>query len=141
LDSVYPATPLSDYEPLIINAAITGMVPQRKDSPHVPLSVDEIVADACQCITAGASIVHLHARNPDGSPSYSKHIYADIISKIRAVHPEAIICVSTSGRTFPSFEQRAEVLFLEGTSKPDMASLTLNSLNFQPRYQSIVQIS
>jgi 3-keto-5-aminohexanoate cleavage enzyme len=130
LVSQYPAVPLSDYKPLIINAAITGMVPQRSDSKHVPISISEIVQDACLCIEAGASIVHLHARNPDGSPSYSAAIYADILTGIRAIHPKALLCVSTSGRSFPEFEQRSEVLYLEGAAKPDMASLTLGSLNF-----------
>ena len=123
----YPLTP---YPKVIINAALTGMVPTKKDTPHVPVSVDEIVSDAIKCCRAGASIVHLHARDASGAPTYRKDIYAQIIRGIRQVCPDLIICVSTSGRVFTEFDQRAEVLQLDGDAKPDMASLTLGSLNF-----------
>ncbi len=123
----YPLTP---YPKVIINAALTGMVPTKKDTPHVPVTVDEIVSDAVSCCKAGASIVHLHARDESGTPTYQKDIYAQIIRGIRQLCPDLIICVSTSGRVFSGFEQRAEVLELDGDVKPDMASLTLGSLNF-----------
>lgn len=122
--------------PLIINLAPTGMLPTREQSPFVPLSVEEIVADALQCLGEGASIVHLHARDDDGRPTYRKEIYARIIAGIRERNSQAVICVSLSGRNHPAFEQRADPLLLEGDLKPDMASLTLSSLNF-PRSASV----
>ncbi|MEZ4601672.1 MAG: 3-keto-5-aminohexanoate cleavage protein [Syntrophotaleaceae bacterium] len=122
--------PVTPYPKLIINAAITGMVPGRKDSPHVPLAPQEIVADALRCIRAGASIVHLHARDEEGEPTYRKELFARIILGIREQCPEAILCVSTSGRRHNTFECRSQVLELEGEARPDMASLTLGSLNF-----------
>ena len=126
-DLPYPIRP---YPKLIINAAITGMVHTRADTPHVPISVEEIIDDACRCQRAGASILHIHARDKKGLPSADRRIYAEIIEGIRSRCPEVIICVSTSGRVDGAFEKRVDVLNLEGPLKPDMASLTLGSLNF-----------
>lgn len=122
--------PIRPYPKLIINAAITGMVSTKDDTPHIPLSIAEIIDDALTCYNAGASIFHIHARDVNGIPSSDKNIYAQIIKGIRNRCPDAIICVSTSGRYETSFEKRAEVLDLDGDVKPDMASLTLGSLNF-----------
>lgn len=115
---------------LILNLAPTGMVPTRDMSPHVPITPEEIVADCRQCADLGATILHVHARDQDGKPTWRKDVYARIIGGIRETHPDVIICVSLSGRAFPEFEQRADPLFLEGDLKPDMASLTLSSMNF-----------
>jgi uncharacterized protein (DUF849 family) len=123
--------PLRPYDPLIINAAITGMVPRRADVPHVPVTPAQIADDAVECIDAGAAIVHLHARNPDESPAWERAAYAEFIPAIRARRPEAVICVSTSGRDVAGLEHRADVLELDGDAKPDLASLTLGSLNFR----------
>lgn len=117
-------------QPLILNLAPTGMVPTRQQSPHVPLTVEEIVNDTCQCIAAGVAMVHLHARDRDGRPSCDRAIFGEIISGIRERHPDTVIVVSTSGRNTPELEKRAAVLDLDGPLKPDMASLTLSSLNF-----------
>lgn len=115
---------------LIINLAPTGIVPTKEMNPHTPVSIREIVEDAKRCVALGASILHLHARDEQGQPTYRKEIYARLIGSIREACPEAIICVSLSGRTSETFEQRADVLFLSGDLKPDMASLTLASMNF-----------
>ena len=117
-------------QPLIINAALTGMVPTKADNPALPVTPEEITEDAARCIHAGASIVHLHARDDEGRPTYRKEVYAEILGAIRERCPSAILCVSTSGRTFKTFEQRADVLDLDDDVKPEMASLTLGSLNF-----------
>ena len=121
---------------LIINAALTGMVPTRADNASLPVTPAQIAEDARVCYAAGASIFHLHARNDDETPTYRADIYSDIILRVRANCPDAIICVSTSGRTFKSFEQRSEALGLDGKAKPEMASLTLGSLNF-PKQASV----
>jgi uncharacterized protein (DUF849 family) len=115
---------------VIINLAPTGVVPTKKDTPYVPLNEAEILDDVAQCVELGANIVHLHARDDSGSPTYHKEIYARLIEGIRNSTPEVVICVSLSGRTFTEFVERADPLFLEGDLKPDMASLTLSSLNF-----------
>lgn len=78
----------------------------------------------------GATIAHLHARAADGAPSSDPKIYSDIIGQIRAHDREIVLCVSLSGRCTSDREQRAAPLRLDGDLKPDMASLTLSSLNF-----------
>ncbi len=122
--------PFKPYSKLIINAAITGMVPRKKDTPFVPVTVEEIIEDAVTCVKAGASILHLHARDKEENPTYKAEIYAKIIEGIRREYPDVVICVTTSGRNYNEFEKRSEVLDLDGAVKPDMASLTLGSLNF-----------
>jgi len=128
--------PITPYPKLIINAAMTGMVPTKQDNPNVPVTVDEIIQDAVKCNKAGASIVHVHARDSDQKPTYKKEIYAKIIEGIRSQCPDVIICATTSGRMDNTFEKRSQVLELDGNLKPDMGSLTMGSLNF-PKQASV----
>ncbi len=127
----YVPHPLRPYPPLIVNAALTGMVPRRDRVPNVPVTPEQIVEDAQACFEAGATIVHLHARAADESPGWRRETYASFIPEIRKRCPGVVVCASTSGRTFSEFEKRSDVLSLEGDAKPDMASLTLGSLNFR----------
>jgi uncharacterized protein (DUF849 family) len=116
---------------LIINFTPTGMIPTKKMTRHVPVSVSEIVEDVHEALDIGITLVHLHARDEyTGEPTYKAEIYRDIIEGIRKFSKEIVLCVSLSGRTFKEFEKRAEPLQLEGGSKPDMGSLTLSSVNF-----------
>lgn len=115
---------------LIINLAPTGMIPTKETTPYVPITPNEIVENVIECSKMGATMFHLHARDENGNPTYKKEIYQDIITKVRNINPELILIASTSGRTFQQIEKRSEVLQLEGDSKPDMASLTLSSMNF-----------
>ncbi|MCP5140276.1 MAG: GNAT family N-acetyltransferase [Chromatiales bacterium] len=127
----YSPHPLSPWPPLIINVCPTGMIPTRASTPHVPLSVDEIVRDAIAVADAGAQMVHLHARDEaTGRPTSDTRYFERILTGIRRERPELVCCVTTSGRNWPEFERRSEVLLLKGAAKPDMASLTLGSLNF-----------
>ena len=130
LDLLYTIT---QYPKLIINAAITGMIPTKKDNPNTPISVYEIIEDAIRCYKAGASIIHIHARDDDQEPTYKKEIYAQIFEGIRNQCPDVIICATTSGRKQNIFEKRSQVLELKGNLKPDMASLTMNSMNFREK--------
>ncbi len=118
-------------EKLIIDFTPTGMIPTKELTPHVPVSVSEIVEDVHHACEIGITKVHIHARDPGtGEPTYKKEIYAEIIEGIRKFSPYLAICVSLSGRTFHKFEERSDVLQLEGSLKPDLGSLTLSSLNF-----------
>ncbi|BAU26513.1 uncharacterized protein (DUF849 family) [Aneurinibacillus soli] len=121
---------------LIINLAPTGIIPVKQMTPHVPIHPEEIVADVLKCAELGASIVHLHARDGEEKATYKKDIYGSIIHGIRSVNKDLVIVVSTSGRVFGDFEQRSEVLNLEEELRPDMASLTLGSLNFYNKASS-----
>ncbi|WP_422861387.1 3-keto-5-aminohexanoate cleavage protein [Flagellimonas sp. W118] len=118
-------------ENLIINFTPTGMIPTKEMTPHVPISVSEIVENVLEADEIGITMVHLHAREEvSGIPTYKKEIYGQIIEGIRKYAPQLVICVSLSGRNFSELELRADPLFLEGNLKPDMGSLTLSSLNF-----------
>lgn len=116
---------------LIINFTPTGMIPTKEMTPHVPVTVQEIIEDVHEAVEVGISMVHLHARDEGTSkPTYKAEVYGDIIAGIRKFASDLIICVSLSGRTFSEFEKRSEPLKLEGNLKPDMGSLTLSSVNF-----------
>lgn len=130
--SVSPALPhpYTPYPPVVVNFCPTGMIPTKTMTPHVPLSPAEVVDDACRALELGVAIVHLHARERDGTPTYRGELYETMILGIRAHYPDAVVCVSCSGRNFPEFERRSEVLDLTGTARPDLASLTLTSLDF-----------
>ena len=124
-------TLLSDLgSPAAVVLAPTGMVPTRSMTPHVPLTPNEIAQDVASAYRIGISSVHLHAREVDGSPSWRRSIYAEIIGRVRELTPDIVINVSTSGRDWSELERRADVLALDDDLKPDMASLTLSSLNF-----------
>src|SRR5574338_676946 len=122
--------PLTPYAPLIVNFCPTGMIPTKAMTPHVPVSPAEVVDQACGALERGVAVVHLHARDAEGRPTYRGEIYEEMIVGIRRHFPDAITCVSCSGRNFPGFEQRSEVLELTGAARPDLASLTLTSLDF-----------
>ncbi len=116
---------------LIVNFTPTGMIPTKEMTPHVPVTVSEIVEDVHRAVEIGITMVHLHARDEiTGVPTYKNEIYGKIVEGIRKYAPELIICVSLSGRGIKEFAHRASPLQLEGNLKPDMGSLTLSSLNF-----------
>jgi len=112
---------------LIINFAPTGSRPTKDWTPHVPISPDEIIEQIHEAYDLGITVVHLHARDSKtGEPTYKSSVYEKIINGIRKHCPDLVVGVTTSGRNYNDFEKRSEVLEL----KPDMASLTLSSINF-----------
>ncbi len=116
---------------LIVNFTPNGMVPTKEMTPHVPITVSEIVEDVHRAVEIGITMVHLHARDEvTGVPTYKAKVFGDIIAGIRSFAPDLIVGVTLSGRGVTEFEHRAEPLQLEGNLKPDMGSLTLSSLNF-----------
>lgn len=122
--------PLAPYPPLLINACITGMIPTKKMTDRVPITVEEIIEDAIKVVDAGAQVIHFHARGEDGKPTWKASVYEAILLGVRKARPGVVCCVSCSGRDWAEFEKRSEVLQLTGDAKPDMGSLTLGSLNF-----------
>jgi 3-keto-5-aminohexanoate cleavage enzyme len=111
---------------LLINVALTGMIPTKADNPNLPVTAAEIAADILRCHNAGATVFHIHARDENGLPTWKKEIYQQIITATRELIPNAIICGSTSGRLWSDFEWRAEVL----DTDIQLASLTPGSFNF-----------
>lgn len=64
--------PLDGYRPMVINVALTGAVPGKGDNPLLPVTPEEIAADAIACAAAGASVVHVHVRDEDGRPTHRR---------------------------------------------------------------------
>ncbi|MHC6223004.1 beta-keto acid cleavage family enzyme [Arthrobacter sp. MMS24-S77] len=114
----------------IINLCPTGMVPRRETVPHVPITPEEIAADVRRCADAGASMVHLHAREDDGTPTWRRERFEEIIASVVDAVPEIVLVVTTSGRGWQDVDKRSESLDPQGTARPEMASLTLGSMNF-----------
>jgi 3-keto-5-aminohexanoate cleavage enzyme len=115
-------------EPCIISVAITGSLPRKKDNPAVPITVAEQVESTHEAFEAGATLVHLHVRNDDESPSSAPERFAAVLEGIRKHCPGMITQVSTGGRSGAGRE-RGGMLSL----RPDMASLATGSVNFPTR--------
>ncbi|MBT3177168.1 MAG: 3-keto-5-aminohexanoate cleavage protein [Desulfobacula sp.] len=113
-------------EKLIITIAPTGSLPTKKNNPHVPISPDEIIQTGILCEKAGASIIHIHARNPvDETASTDFHIFRQIYQGLKK-ETNLILQISTGGRAGMEYEKRSKRLSLA----PEMASLTTGSVNF-----------
>jgi len=116
---------------LVVNFTPTGMIPTKEMTPHVPVTVNEIIDEVQRAVEIGITMAHLHARDEEtGTPTYRADVFGPIIEGIRSFAPDLVLCVSLSGRNFKEFQKRAEPLQLGGDLKPDMGSLTLSSLNF-----------
>ena len=114
--------------PCIITVAITGSLPRKQDNPAVPITVAEQVESTHEAFEAGATLVHLHVRNDDQSPTSAPERFAEVLAGIRQYCPGIITQVSTGGRSGAGRE-RGGMLHL----KPDMASLATGSVNFPTR--------
>jgi uncharacterized protein (DUF849 family)/N-acetylglutamate synthase-like GNAT family acetyltransferase len=125
-----------NQEPLIINVCLSGNITNRDINRHVPGSVQEITDSAAAVIEAGASMLHVHAYDADGTPTWRPETFGRIFEAVRRDYPEVVLVATTSGRLHGEFEKRSAVLELDGNAKPDMASLTLGSLNF-PKQASL----
>lgn len=112
-------------QPVIITVAITGAVPRKKDNPAVPVTPAEQIESTQQAYEAGASLVHIHVRNPDESPGSDPELFARVQEGVRKHCPGMIIQFSTGGRGREQ-AKRGAMLYL----KPDMASLATGSVNF-----------
>jgi 3-keto-5-aminohexanoate cleavage enzyme len=111
--------------PVIITVAITGALPRKKDNPAVPVTISEQVESTHEAFEAGASLAHIHVRNPDESPGSDPELYRQVQEGLKKHCPGMIIQFSTGGRGREP-QQRGAMLYL----KPDMASLATGSVNF-----------
>jgi uncharacterized protein (DUF849 family) len=112
-------------QPVIITVAITGAVPKKSDNPAVPVTPAEQIESTHEAFEAGASLVHIHVRNPDQSSGSSPELFAKVQEGVRKHCPGMIVQFSTGGRGRDQ-SQRGAMLYL----KPDMASLATGSVNF-----------
>jgi uncharacterized protein (DUF849 family) len=114
--------------PCIITVAITGSLPRKKDNPAVPITVSEQIESTHEAFEAGATLVHLHVRNDDGTPTSAPDRFADVLEGIRKHCPAMITQISTGGRSGTGRERGAML-----SLRPDMASLSPGSVNFPTR--------
>lgn len=111
--------------PIVIAVAITGSVPRKKDNPAVPVTVSEQIESTHEAYEAGATLVHIHVRNPDESSSSDPALFASVQEGIRKHCPGMIVQFSTGGRGRDQNARGAALHY-----KPDMASLATGSVNF-----------
>ena len=112
-------------KPVIITVAITGALPRKKDTPAVPVTPSEQIESTHEAFEAGASLVHIHVRSADESPSSDPELFAEVQEGVRKHCPGMIVQFSTGGRGRDQ-AARASMLRL----RPDMASLATGSVNF-----------
>jgi 3-keto-5-aminohexanoate cleavage enzyme len=113
-------------EKLIITAAICGAEVTKSQHSQVPYTIDELVQEAKGAYDAGASIIHLHVREDDGTPTQSKARFNEAMEAIKMACPGVIIQPSTGGAVGMTIEERLQPTEL----KPEMATLDCGTLNF-----------
>ena len=113
----------------VITACLCGSWPTRKDNPAVPYLPAEIAEDAIECWKAGAAIVHIHVREPDGTPSIRYELYKETVDRIRA-YPGCDVCINitSSGKDGGTDEERIDPI---RKLLPELASYDCGSLNWQ----------
>ncbi|HWL57428.1 MAG TPA: 3-keto-5-aminohexanoate cleavage protein [Paracoccus sp. (in: a-proteobacteria)] len=114
-------------DPVIITCAVTGGIHTPTMSPHLPITPDQIVEDALGAVEAGASILHLHARNPeDGRPDQSIEGFMRFLPRLKQ-STEAVINLTSGGAPHMKLEERVKPA---AELKPEVASLNMGSMNF-----------
>lgn len=110
----------------IITAALTGVLANRQQSPYIPYTPEEIAEDGRRAVDAGASILHIHARQENGLPAFDVETYARIDEEVKKRCPDVIINYSTGAIGIPN-EQRIHHI---DALQPDMAALNMGSMNY-----------
>jgi 3-keto-5-aminohexanoate cleavage enzyme len=113
-------------DPVIISNSISGAIANRDQCPAIPYTPEEYAAEARRAVDEGASQIHIHARTPDGTPSYEIEDFQAITYAIRAEVDDVIINYSTGAIGVP-IEKRLEYL---RALRPDVAALNMSSMNY-----------
>src|ERR1700750_407256 len=113
-------------DPVIISNSISGASANRDQCPAIPYTPEEYAAEARRAVDEGASQIHIHARTPDGTPSYEIEDFQAITEAIRAEVDDVIINYSTGAIGVP-IEKRLEYL---RALRPDVAALNMSSMNY-----------
>ena len=136
--STTPAPTAMPSGKVIITCAVTGAIHTPTMSPYLPITPDEIAADAIGAAEAGAAILHLHARNPEnGRPDQTPEAFARFLPRVKQA-TDAAINITTGGSPYMKVEER---VLPAATFKPEVASLNMGSINFglyhlAPRYET-----
>jgi 3-keto-5-aminohexanoate cleavage enzyme len=118
--------------PVVITCALTGGIHGKEANPNLPEQPDEIVAQGVAAAAAGAAILHVHARNPDGSNTMSPEIYGELHERLKA-ETDAVIQLTTGGSPTLPVEERLNTVLLD----PEMCSLNMGLLNFFIRGEQV----
>jgi 3-keto-5-aminohexanoate cleavage enzyme len=124
-DAIVTPDTASGSEELILSAAIVGAELTRAQTPHLPITPQEVADEAARCREAGAAVIHLHVRNADGSNTQSSARFAEVIEAIRK-KCDCIIQPTTGGAVGMSIDERSGPL----ACKPEMATLNCGTINF-----------
>jgi 3-keto-5-aminohexanoate cleavage enzyme len=119
-------------DPVVITCALTGGIHGKEANPALPEQPDEIVEQGVAAWKAGAAVLHVHARNPDGSNTMDPAIYTELHDRLRA-ETDAIIQLTTGGSPRLSVEERINTVRLA----PEMCSLNMGLLNFFIRGEQV----
>src|SRR5947207_7559098 len=111
---------------VIISCSISGAIANRDQCPAIPYTPEEYAAEARRAVDEGASQIHIHARTPDGTPSYEIEDFRAITEAIRAEVDDVIVNYSTGAIGVP-IEKRIEYL---RELRPDLAALNMGSMNY-----------
>jgi uncharacterized protein (DUF849 family) len=117
---------MSFEDPVIITNSISGVVANREQCPAIPYTPEEYAAEARRVVDEGASMIHIHARTPDGLPSFEIEDFRAITQAILAEVDDVIINYSTGAIGVP-IEKRVEYL---RELRPDVAALNMGSMNY-----------
>jgi uncharacterized protein (DUF849 family) len=118
---------LSVEDPVVITCSISGSLANREQCPAIPYTPEEYAAEARRIVDEGGTMVHIHARTPDGTPSYEVEDFRAITEAIKAeVGDDLIINYSTGAMGVP-VEKRIAYL---REMKPDVAALNMGSMNY-----------
>src|SRR5436853_2265003 len=117
---------MSFSDPVIITNSISGTVANRDQCPAIPYTPEEYAAEAKRVVDEGGSMIHIHARKPDGTPSYEIEDFAAITDAINAEVDDVIINYSTGAIGVPLEKRIAYLREL----KPDVAALNMGSMNY-----------
>ena len=113
-------------DPVIISCSISGVIANRDQCPAIPYTPEEYAAEARRAVDEGASQIHIHARKPDGTPSYEVEDFKAITEAILAEVGDVIVNYSTGAIGIP-IEKRLEYL---RACRPDVAALNMSSMNY-----------
>jgi uncharacterized protein (DUF849 family) len=113
-------------DPVVISCSISGVIANRDQCPAIPYTPEEYAAEARRAVDEGASQIHIHARTPDGTPSYEVEDFQAITAAILAEVGDVIVNYSTGAIGIP-IEKRLEYL---RACRPDVAALNMSSMNY-----------